>query len=59
MITLTLSLFDPYVLIKNNLLSLLSSRPGRPPKRGIPFPPMSPQDAMLHLKVTNFFDQIF
>ncbi|TRY73892.1 hypothetical protein TCAL_07775 [Tigriopus californicus] len=27
-----------------------SSRPGRPPKRGVPFPPMSPQDAMLHLK---------
>eukprot|EP00095_Tigriopus_kingsejongensis_P011496 maker-scaffold56_size446035-snap-gene-2.12 protein:Tk11496 transcript:maker-scaffold56_size446035-snap-gene-2.12-mRNA-1 annotation:"dachshund " len=27
-----------------------TSRPGRPPKRGVPFPPMSPQDAMLHLK---------
>jgi len=27
-----------------------SSRPGRPPKRGVPFPPMSPQDAMMHLK---------
>ncbi len=39
-------------LIKNNLFSLLSSRPGRPPKRGVPFPPMSPQDAMLHLKQT-------
>eukprot|EP00096_Caligus_rogercresseyi_P015210 TRINITY_DN765_c0_g1_i1.p1 TRINITY_DN765_c0_g1~~TRINITY_DN765_c0_g1_i1.p1 ORF type:complete len:739 (+),score=283.40 TRINITY_DN765_c0_g1_i1:176-2392(+) len=26
------------------------SRPGRPPKRGVPFPSMSPQDAMLHLK---------
>uniref|UniRef100_A0A0K2TES2 SKI/SNO/DAC domain-containing protein n=1 Tax=Lepeophtheirus salmonis TaxID=72036 RepID=A0A0K2TES2_LEPSM len=24
--------------------------PGRPPKRGVPFPSMSPQDAMLHLK---------
>ena len=36
--------------MKNNLFSLLSSRPGRPPKRGVPFPPMSPQDAMMHLK---------
>jgi len=27
-----------------------TSRPGRPPKRGVPFPPMSPQDAMMHLK---------
>ena len=32
------------------MFSLLSSRPGRPPKRGVPFPPMSPQDAMMHLK---------
>ena len=40
----------PPGLIKNNLFSLFSSRPGRPPKRGVPFPPMSPQDAMLHLK---------
>ena len=40
----------PCCLIKNDLFSLLSSRPGRPPKRGVPFPPMSPQDAMLHLK---------
>lgn len=36
--------------MKNNLFSLLSSRPGRPPKRGVPFPPMSPQDAMMQLK---------
>ena len=37
-------------LIENKLCAILSSRPGRPPKRGVPFPPMSPQDAMLHLK---------
>ena len=39
--------WNPLFLIKNNLFSLLSSRPGRPPKRGIPFPPMSPQ--VIHL----------
>lgn len=39
-----------HFLIKNDLFSFRSSRPGRPPKRGVPFPPMSPQDAMLHLK---------
>ena len=32
------------------MFAIFSSRPGRPPKRGVPFPPMSPQDAMLHLK---------
>ncbi len=32
-----------FCLTKNNLFSLLSSRPGRPPKRGVPFPSMSPQ----------------
>ena len=30
-----------------------NSRPGRPPKRGLPFPAMSPQDAMLHFKVDD------
>jgi len=37
-------------LYKDCTTTRLSSRPGRPPKRGVPFPPMSPQDAMLHLK---------
>jgi len=33
-----------------------NSRPGRPPKRGLPFPAMSPQDAMLHFKHSSMMN---
>jgi len=33
-----------------------TQRPGRPPKRGLPFPAMSPQDAMLHFKHSSMMN---